>query len=142
MQLRPFQPSDLSRIELQDRQRDFYTCAPEWYVPALAERSIASYTLLSGGQVLACVGVVERDESTGVVWLFLSRFAKVHMLTLTRAARRYLEVTGKRVLETTCITDFAAAHRWLRMLGFLPVKTLPAYGADGADHFLYRRSLK
>lgn len=138
MMLRPFHPCDLRRIELQRAQHNFYTNAPPDYGDRVL-RGGAAHTVTHRGQLIACVGVLDTgDRHMGHVWLFLSKHASNHMVALTRMARRYFDVTAKRLLTATCEGQFEAGHRWLRLLGFEYVCDLPGYGLDGSDHVLYR----
>lgn len=52
------------------------------------------------------------------VWALMPERSGKHMLAITRATRRLLELNGGRYLEALVEPYYYPAERWMRMLGF------------------------
>lgn len=141
MRIEPFKPEHLWQIDLQPAQCSWYEYGTDAYAAELALG--LGYTLRIAGRIVLCGGIIEVDARTGHLWCFLSVDARHYLVRLHRAARRFLEVTGKRHLIATTESDFADGCRWLEMLGFTrragAEGLLPKAGPDGRDHILYEK---
>ena len=95
----------------------------EWQPEQESERSLhRPEDLLRGecfagildGVVMFAAGRVNKWQA----WAVLSRHAKGHMISITRAMLRLLELHGREPIEMLVRCDFDQAHKWARMLGF------------------------
>jgi len=132
--VRPFHPDDLPRIDLQPSQIAGREALLEM-ADVYAERGPA-YTVEHGGRIVCCAGVIAVG-SYGVLWSALA--AGAPMLALHRAAIRFLSVHRFKLLQATAALQFEAGCRWLEMLGFERRDAMPDLGPDGAVHVLYER---
>ena len=98
------------------------------------------FSALDGDEVLASAGVVELTTTRGLAWAYISANVGNRMLGVTRAVRRYLDMSGLKRIEMDVDCDFHAAHRWAKMLGFeMECERRRAYTPDGRDCALYAR---
>jgi hypothetical protein len=139
MVIEPFRPEHLWQIDLQPAQRNWHVYGTREYAQSLCEG--IAYTGRVNGRIIACAGLIEIDENSGHMWSFLSVDARRHFVRLHRTAVRFLQVTGKRKLIATSEQYFVDGCRWLELLGFERGRDLPAFGIDGADHYLYEKVL-
>jgi RimJ/RimL family protein N-acetyltransferase len=58
------------------------------------------------------------DAGRVLAWGLIGRDAGAFMVAITRAVRRYLDLSDFRRIEAHIEHGFAAAHRWARLLGF------------------------
>lgn len=139
MMVVPYQPGHLEELVIQPRQA--YLRA--WITPEVAKTVAQSpaYTALDEhGDVIGCGGVVPVWEGRALAWSFLGDTAREHMVSITRAVRRFLDMQPQRRIEITVDLDFAEGHRWARMLGFkLDAGRLKGYLPNGGDVSLYSR---
>ncbi len=99
----------------------------------------SSFTYVAEGEPIACGGVVPQWNGRGVAWAYLKDCTGPHMLAITRAARAIIDESPGRV-EATVREDFAAGHRWMRLLGFeVETPRMRGYGPEGEDHTGYVR---
>jgi hypothetical protein len=96
-----------------------------------------AWTGIYEGEPIACGGVLELWPGRFQAWAFLNKGSARHMGWITRQAHQVLaEAKGRIELSVRC--DFAAGHRWARLLGFeVETPVMKAYGPDGADHTGY-----
>lgn len=100
-------------------------------------RSENSWTGLVDGQPIVCAGTVRQWAGRHVAWAFLAQSTGPHMLWITREVKRVLDRVEGRV-ELTVRSDFAAGHKWAKLLGFeVETPRLRAYGPGGEDHTGY-----
>jgi hypothetical protein len=90
-------------------------------------------------RILICGGIVKHTERRGECWALVGADAGRHMLTLTRAVKRFIDVYPWRRLEATVEERFGAGCRWVELLGFTFESALPQYGLDGETHLRYTR---
>lgn len=140
MRVVPYEPWHARMIELQDSQaymREYLT------EEDLLNRSLigTAHTVLDGFDVMCCCGVVSFWPGRGMIWSLIS--AKVNgrkLLELHRLITRHLRDSEQPArLEMVVDTDFAAGHRWARMLGFKHEAHMPRWGLDGRDADQYVR---
>lgn len=99
-----------------------------------------AFTCLHEDRVLACFGWVEIYPHRGSLWALLSASCGPHLTGMTRIAKRLIDSLPFRRLEMDVDCDFAAGHRWARMLGFtLEAERLRGYRMDGGDSAIYAR---
>ena len=139
IQIVRFRAEHLRRLDLQEAQRDLRAqFGDPAYGDALAATQHA-FTALDGDAVLACAGVHEVWSGRGVAWALLGREAGRAMRTIHRAAWGFIESSPLRRIEMVVDANFAAAHRWAKMLGMTPEGTMRAYSPGGDDYVLYAR---
>lgn len=138
MIVEPLRVEHVRQLRLQAAQAEFAPSLTDQHVHDLIVHGEA-YAAVADGMVIACAGVLERWHGRASAWALLSDQAGRHMLELTRAIAAWLERSGLRRVETHVDVNFAAAHRWARLLGFEREGTMRAYTSDGRDADLYAR---
>ena len=135
----PFEPVHLLALEMGAHERawlggfDLVTCAAHW-PPGPA------WSAVTDGAVLGCAGLtVEGDTATA--WAVLSDELRGRPMALYRAVSRRLDGLAPRYrrIRACLAADFTPGVRWLRGLGFRPVRTLPVYGPNGEPFVEYER---
>lgn len=98
-----------------------------------------SWTGVVDGEPIAVAGTMEQWPGRHMAWAYLADSTASHMTWVTLATRRKLrDVKGR--LELTVREDFAAGHRWARLLGFeVESPCLKRYGPRGENHVGYSR---
>lgn len=137
MRFEPYAPEHLERLDLQPAQRAH---ASNFAEHALGLDTLPAMTIFDGDEPVACVGAFEIWPGRAIVWSYLSATAGRRMLPLTRAVRALLDHYGCRRMECEVATEFAAGHRWARLLGFeVEAERLRKYFPHGGDCTLYAR---
>lgn len=137
MRIEPYRPEHLQRIKLQATQ--------QWCRPMLSDefllelQELDGYTAFVGDEPVACAGTMHAWEGRHMAWSFISEKAGPHMLGITRAVMRYLELKRFRRVEAYVDPDFEAGHRWIKRLGFKREGLLEAFLPDGRSQVLYSR---
>ena len=108
------------------------------YGPSLKAAGPA-YTLVVGDEVLATAGFIPQWEGRATVWALISKEVGPHMVFLTRAVKRALQLHHYRRVETHVSSDFEQGHRWARLLGFEREGRMRAFTPEGDDCDLYAR---
>jgi RimJ/RimL family protein N-acetyltransferase len=80
--------------------------------------------------------VLTRTRAQG--WGIVGRDAGPQLLAITRKVGEFLEAQDFMRIETSVRTEFPAAHRWARMLGFQREGTLRKWD-EGRDCDIYAR---
>lgn len=137
MNIIPFEPSHVERIQLQDAQRYVisHICVEYLkHLQAVGPALSAEYE----GRILACAGVAFQGFGMGVLWAFVSKDAGRHFVTLDRCVRRLLTCAPdlKRI-EAATEASFKQGCRWLELLGFEQEGLMRRYGPNGEDHYRY-----
>jgi hypothetical protein len=99
-----------------------------------------SVTARDGDHILICGGIVKLSEHRGECWALLSPDCGRHMLWLTRAVKRFIEIYPWRRLEASVEEQFGAGCKWVEMLGFKFEGRMANYGVDGETHLRYART--
>lgn len=101
------------------------------------ELSPNTWSVLHDGTPIASGGTLEQWPGRHMAWASLGDSSRRHMLTITRAAYETVRKVKGRV-EMTVREDFAAGHRWAKLLGFeVETPRLAHYGPQGEDHVSY-----
>jgi RimJ/RimL family protein N-acetyltransferase len=100
---------------------------------------IKAITMLAGDQVLGVGGIAFRPE--GIIEAFVQQVpeAKRYPVAFHRAglmAMMMIRESGLHEVMATADSDDAAAQRWLKRLGFMPVDARPR---DGKLPFVWKR---
>ena len=98
-----------------------------------------SWTAVVDGDPIACGGTIQQWPGRHIAWMYLNSKTGPHMRFLTAEVLKGLRQVQGRI-ELTVRQDFAAGHRWARILGFV-VETplLRGYGPEGENHVGYVR---
>lgn len=141
MELIPFVPYHVARIELQQTQeKDAAYCTPE---RAAALVNDMAWSVIQGDEIWASGGILPVWEGRAIAWALLShrigpsRFRRIHTLV-----KRGLEEAHRRGywrIETTVDPEFDNAARWVAALGFRYEGRMRKFGPDGRDHLLVAR---
>ncbi|WGM40808.1 hypothetical protein [Caulobacter sp. NIBR1757] len=132
MRVEPFRAAHLEALTLQPAQAA-WRGRIDGGAGAALEASGLAWTLISGGRVIGCGGVIDRGGGRGEAWALLAQDAGPAMLAATRAVRRYFETAPFRRIEATTAVDFAPAARWTRLLGFELEGRMRAFCESGGD---------
>lgn len=97
------------------------------------------YTALSGGIVIACIGLIQHWPGRRYAWAFLANEIEHQMIPLHRSVKRWLHYRGSGRIETAVDCAHEAAVRWVEMLGFEREGRMRAWTQDGRDCFLYAK---
>jgi hypothetical protein len=97
-----------------------------------------SWTAFGPDGPVAAAGLAPQWDDHAKAWAMLADDAAQHLVAITRAIRRFLDGRPERRIDTAVRTDFAAGHRWARMLGFEREGTMRCW-MGGQDHDLYAR---
>lgn len=136
MNVIPFEPAHIERIELQPSQQYVISHICVEYLKYLQLQGPAA-TAEHDGKILACAGVSFQGFGMGVLWAFVSKDAGKHFVRLDRATRRLLELAKLKRIEAAAEASFAPGCRWLELLGFEREGLMRAYGPNGEDHMRY-----
>ena len=103
-----------------------------------------SWTLLATDDTpIACGGIIELWKNRYMCWMYLNKRSGDYMLAVTRAVKAALKGNGKGRYEMAVKYDFAAGHRWAKLLGFhIETPTMLNYGPNGEDCTGYVRIQK
>ena len=139
IRVEPFVVEHWERLTVQPAQRACLPWMTDDIVPWLAE--IEAYSAFAGDDLVAIAGLWEKWPGSAVVWSFLSEAAGPHMIPLTRAIRRFLELRAPRRIEAYVDADFGPGRRWVELLGFTceTPDTMRAFTPDGGAQYLYSR---
>lgn len=139
MNIEPFKPEHLHRIELQKAQA---MLSPEIVKPEYGPALVAAgpcYSIVDGDVVFACAGFYPQWDGRAIVWALVGANAGRHFLRLHRAVLRAFEIHPYRRVETCVLAGFSEGCRWAEMLGFEREGYMRAYAPDGSDFHLYAR---
>ncbi len=96
-------------------------------------------SVLDNGRILLIGGIVNIWPGRSEVWSVLGIGSEKQMLSLTRVARKTLNLSFVKRLESYCLSGFSQGERWLKILGFQHEATLRKYYPNGSDAELYVR---
>lgn len=133
-------PDHFARLAVQEGQSE----EAGLLSPAMAALACASpneaWAALDGPRVLGVGGVQPVWAGRAMLWCYLAPAQGAAFVAVHRAVRRFLAGRAERRLEAVAVCGFAAAHRWLDMLGFdEPPALLRAYTPGGRDAVLRAR---
>jgi hypothetical protein len=135
----PLEVWHLSALRLQPTQRYVAPMMTSEYGAALIAAGPAFAGVLGGQTVLAAAGLIMQHSGRAQAWALLSEDSGPQFVSIFRAVERFLELQTIRRIDTWAFSEFAPAHRWLRMLGFRPEGRMRCYCEDGSDAELYAR---
>jgi hypothetical protein len=133
--VRPYEPGDLD--ELIANEPPFYQKVLSNLPPRPA------YTVYFEGQKMMCGGVNIFWPGVGEAWAYISPKIAVFKRPLLVYTRQYLdhmmETEGLWRLQAVVRSDFPAALRFARHLGFEVESKLIGYGIDKTDCFMFTK---
>lgn len=140
IQIVPFEPEHADAMDVQIAQR----MTPEERQQAMGESFGDAWTAMVDGEPVACAGLVPVWFGRAYAWALLSERAGAHMVAITRAVRRALDMGEFRRVEMAVRAGFAEGERWARLLGFSRETPEPmrAYLPNGQDAYLYAKVSK
>lgn len=134
----PFRAEHLGVIKLQNMQAHL----SEWVTleEGRGLESHPSYTALLDGKPIGAAGLVHMWEGRAQAWAFLTNIGPKHFLKAHNSVKQFLDACYVKRVEMTCDTEFPAAHRWARALGFhMEIECMKHYSPDGRNSSLYVR---
>jgi hypothetical protein len=138
MDVQPFKPADLEELSLQPSQEFLANFLVR---PGYGQELVDAgpcYTGRHNGKIVCCAGVVNLWEGRASAWALLSADAGKCMRALHREVGRFLDGCDVKRVEAYVYPDFAAGHRWARMLGFKYEGLMRAF-QHGVDMDMYAR---
>jgi hypothetical protein len=139
MIVEPFKPYhiDVLRAQgVQSAQLRAVSHVPDTYASVPPGPAV---TVRDGDHILICGGINNYAPHRGMCWALLSPDAGKHMLWLTRAVKRFIEIHPWRRLEATVEEQFGAGCKWVELLGFEFEGRMRGFGDDGETHLRYAR---
>lgn len=137
MKIVPFEPSHLVGIDLQEWQSEITGELSPGYATSLASAGPA-FTGIDGDVVVFCGGCAKMWEGRHIVWSMLSKCSARHLISITRAAKRLIEMQSGRI-EAIIRSDFDQGHRWARMCGLSFHHHEERFLPNGRDADIYVR---
>lgn len=135
-----FAPAHLGALQLQDAQSYFGPLLSDVHYGEELRAAGPAYSIMCDGRVIACAGVAEIWTGRGMAWSLLADGIGDAFVGLHRMVKRFLwRECGIRRIEAYVDRDFAAGHRWVRLLGFECEGTMRAFGQHGGDMAMYSR---
>lgn len=135
----PFKKEHMQNIMIQSSQRD---CLDFDSVDLYLElEQFESFTAIDeDGTILGCAGVVNMNRHRALAWSYLSYDLKHKMVAMTRAVKRFLDLSKYGRIEMHVSCDVKEDHRWAKMLGFeCECERMRNFSPDGRDYALYVR---
>jgi hypothetical protein len=129
-----FEPAHLLRLRPGAREQALFE---KFGVPTGIDGP--AFTVIEGGHVLGCGGLIQRAPQSPLAWVLLSDALRRRPVLLHRLARRLLARMAARQGEIAASLDpgDAPARRWAERLGFRFAGILPAYGPEGEAYWRY-----
>jgi hypothetical protein len=137
--IEPYRPEHMESLRIQPAQARFVPLmADRGYCEALAHAGPA-FAAVQDGATIAIGGCVEQSPGRAIAWALLAKTDGVAFIKVHRAVTRWLEIAPWRRIEAAVESDFAAGHRWIKMLGFTHEGRMRGYTPEGGDCDLYAR---
>ena len=144
--LRSFKPSDAEQMSIQPMQVEDKRLFANWSDEEwdrLGAHTNPGMTGLRDGRIIFCAGVIPQWEGRAIAWALLGDSVnRYDMVWIHRQCQWILETqvkNGYHRIEAHIHEPFAAAHRWIRMLGFISEGLMRRYDPLGRDMRLYAR---
>ncbi len=135
MLMTPFHPNHLIEIALQRKTpKDVGLFSDPKYGESLLLGD--AFSVFDGGEVRACLGVVDFLPGIGIAWAMFAQEAGKFLPALSLRARRYLRDCNYRRIEAYIDPDFAESVRWATLMNFHFEGVMKKHAPTG-DHHLY-----
>lgn len=140
MIVQPFRYTDLALIDVQPVQRAELDRLDVRVRRVYEQHSRPAVSLIEGGVLLTCFGLMPGGGSRAILWAFGSAHAGPHMLKIARFVRKLLDDCEYDRVEATVLAGFEPGHRLLRVIGMQDETPngMQKFSPDGAHH-LYAR---
>lgn len=141
MIVRPFRPSDIAVLQIQQAQSYMRQYLSDIDARVLDIKDLA-WTGEENGHVIACAGVIPQWPGRAIAWALMSPMAGKCFRRIHRSVSAFLDYNIRERfhrIEATVDVDFDRAHKWMRMLGFEREGVMKKYRPDGMDQVLYAR---
>lgn len=132
-------PHHLTEFKYQPHQEYFENTIKS---NALLRREIVfgsahSFTVKYKENVVGLYGVYTdpNDDDTFIAWAIFSKDIKPALLFLAKHIKYQLETLPNMVVKTTALAGFHQSAKFLKLLGFKPVKE--TLEADGRKHIMF-----
>lgn len=129
MKIVPYEPRHMADMKIQKAQISAHLAIPE-----VGE----AITGLVNDKPVFCAGRITPWEGRHIMWAVLSEDACRHMLTITRELIYFIDLCEGR-LELIVDSEFEAAHRWAKILGFGLHHHEEMFLPNGGDADIYVR---
>jgi hypothetical protein len=133
-------PFKVEHLEMMNhREKDFDWKEAEETLKEIEDED--SFTVVEGGKILMCAGVVHMHPGRGVAWTYFAEGLSLRkMAGLTRLVMEYLATAPFHRIEMHVDCDFEKAHNWAKHLGFeMECERMKAFTPDRRDCALYAR---
>lgn len=140
MIVRPWEPGDLERMNLQKAQDYLFEIVPSGQIDlsVLVPDGLV-WTGEVDGDVLAIGGLEPIWKDRAVAFMFVSINAGPHFKAIHKAVIDFLDNAPFKRIEAYVDVGFTEGSRWMNMLGFGLEGYMRAFRPDGADMLLYSR---
>jgi hypothetical protein len=142
MIVRPWQPGDTRKIDIQESQHYMYGL-PEMDadLTPLSDAGMA-WTGEADGKIIGIAGFTPQWENRALAWALISESAGLHFVKIHSEVKKMLMQSSFRRIEAHVDVGFQPGARWMKMLDFEPEGYMRAFRPDGADMLLYARIRK
>lgn len=137
MDVRPFHVEHLKGMNLQPSQAGRAHLLAGDVLEFIG--SLEGYTAFVGGRPVACCGLMDIWPGRAMAWAFIAEDVGRHMVGVTKAVRKFLDMRAPRRCEMYVDAGFDAGYRWAELLGFRREGLLRSFDPDGRDQVLYAR---
>lgn len=139
MKIIPFKKAHLDKMIVQEHQKGYvFLETSEMFDQLAGEDSFSAID--DDGTVWGCAGLVRITQTRGVAWAYLAQDMNARMITVTRAIKRYFEMSDLIRIEMQVDCEFPQGHRWAKMLGFeKECERMRAFTPDLRDCALYAK---
>jgi hypothetical protein len=145
IEIRQFKPEDFDALRLALRPDQLEVILEPNFqdrLPVIAKHP--SYTALTGGQVIACAGVIVIWSGVGEAWVFTSKdLVREKRFSFHKGVLSYLRLIEERYklhrIQATVWEEYAEGLAWIERLGFKAEGYLKAYGPRRENYYLYGR---
>ncbi len=98
-----------------------------------------SYTLIENGYIICCAGIVDMWPGVGEAWFIASN--KIHeyprpfiRFAKTDVMQKVVDENELWRVQAVCKSDWPAALKFARFMGFEPEGVMRKYGPEGMDY--------
>lgn len=140
VEFRKCYPEHLRYIVAQDAQSDEQAAVLASYADSVTGSRVALSAWFEN-RCLGAAGIIDVYEGRAFAWALMSKYARPHLLTITRHIKFVLGHQDIRRIEMVVKADFKQGNTWARMLGFEceTPNGMKAYFNDGSAALQYVR---
>lgn len=139
--LRAYQVSDFHRMKLRKEDLDELMGVGE-QVRELARYYMngPGFTLTYNNKIVGCGGVINMWAGVGEAWFRGTPLIYEHRIKVLKVCKQVIQTVkanAYRRIQAAVRSDWAAAHRFVKYIGFKHEGFMPFYGPDGATFIRY-----